>query len=62
MRSLADVATAATYAPPEEVEELVEPMMAGEPGPRRWCRQVERVAAESMTAGGRLRRYFTVWS
>ncbi len=62
LRSLADVATAATYAPLEEVEELVQPMMAGEPGPRRWCRQVERVAADSMTAGGRLRRYFTVWS
>ena len=62
LKSLAEVATAATYAPPDEVAELVQPMIAGEPGPRRWCRQVERVAADSMTAGGRLRRYFTVWS
>ena len=61
LRSLAEVTTTATYAPPDEVEELVHPLIATEPGPRRWCRQVERIAADSMTTGGRLRRYFTVW-
>ena len=62
LKSLAAVATAATFAPPDEVAELVQMQIAGEPGPRRWCRQVERIAADSMTAGGRLRRYFTVWT
>jgi len=56
------VATAATFAPPDEVAELVQMQIAGEPGPRRWCRQVERIATDSMTAGGRVRRYFTVWT
>jgi transglutaminase-like putative cysteine protease len=61
LRSLAVVATAAAYAPPGEVESLIRPGHDGEPGPQRWCRQVERVAADSMTAGGRFRRYFTIW-
>ena len=61
LNSLAAVTTAAAYAPPEDLAELVRPLRAGEPGPRRWCRQVERIAADSMTAGGRIRRYFTVW-
>jgi transglutaminase-like putative cysteine protease len=62
LKSLAEVATAATYGREEEVRRLAEAQVAGEPGPRRWCRQVERIAADSMTAGGRLRRYFTVWA
>jgi len=61
LRSLALVATAAAYAPPGEVESLVRPGHDGEPGPQRWCRQVERVAADSMTTGGRVHRYFTIW-
>jgi transglutaminase-like putative cysteine protease len=61
LKSLAGVATAAAFAPVDEVEQLARPLSSGEPGPRRWCRQVERVAADSMTAGGRFRRYFTVW-
>ncbi len=61
LRSLAVVATAATYAPPEELESVIGTEHEGEPGPNRWCRQVERVAADYMTAGGRFRRYFTVW-
>jgi hypothetical protein len=55
------VATAATSAPTEEILPLADPHLTGEPGPRRWCRQVERIAEDSMTATGRLRRYFTVW-
>jgi transglutaminase-like putative cysteine protease len=62
LKSLAEVATAATYATDEEVAHLADPHIAGEPGPRRWCRQVERIAEDSMTASGRLRRYFTVWA
>jgi transglutaminase-like putative cysteine protease len=61
LRSLAAVATAATYARPGEVESLLHADGEGEPGPQRWCRQVERVAADYMTAGGRFRRYFTIW-
>ncbi|MET0323748.1 MAG: DUF3488 and transglutaminase-like domain-containing protein [Ilumatobacteraceae bacterium] len=62
LKSLAAVATAATFAPPDEVAELVPMQIPGEPGPRRWCRQVERIATDSMTVGGRIRRYFTVWT
>jgi hypothetical protein len=61
LKSLADVTTAATFAPPDELSSLVAPPTAGEPGPRRWCRQIERIAEDSMTARGRIRRYFTVW-
>jgi transglutaminase-like putative cysteine protease len=61
LRSLAAVATAAAYAPPGELESVIGPEHDGDPGPHRWCRQVERVAADYMTAGGRFRRYFTVW-
>jgi transglutaminase-like putative cysteine protease len=62
LKALAEVATAATYATDEEVRHLGDGQAAGEPGPRRWCRQVERIAADSMTTGGKLRRYFTVWA
>ena len=61
LRSLAAMATAATYAPAGEVEALARPLTAGGAGPRRWCRQVERIAEDSMTVSGRIRRYFTVW-
>jgi transglutaminase-like putative cysteine protease len=61
LRSLASVATAAAFAPPGEVESILHVDGEGEPGPQRWCRQVERVAADYMTAGGRFRRYFTIW-
>ncbi len=61
LKSLAAVATAATYATPDEVAELAAPPHLGDPGPSRWCRQIEHIAADSMTTGGRIRRYFTVW-
>ena len=61
LKSLAAVATAATYATPDEVAELAAPHQPGEPGPSRWCRQIEHIAADSMTTAGRIRRYFTVW-
>jgi transglutaminase-like putative cysteine protease len=61
LKSLAAVATAATYATPDEVAELATAHQPGEPGPSRWCRQIEHIAADSMTTAGRLRRYFTVW-
>ena len=62
LKSLAEVATAATYATPDEIAHLADPQIAGEPGPWRWCRQVERIAEDSMTTAGRVRRYFTVWA
>jgi hypothetical protein len=61
LKSLAAAATAATYATPDEITELAAPPHPGEPGPARWCRQIEHIAADSMTTGGRIRRYFTVW-
>jgi hypothetical protein len=61
LRSLASVATAAAFARPGEVESMLHVDGEGEPGPERWCRQVERVAADYMTPGGRFRRYFTIW-
>ncbi len=62
LKSLAEVATAATYGTDADIALLAATEIAGEPGPRRWCRQVERIAADSMTTGGRIRRYFTVWA
>ena len=56
------MATAATYATDDEIAQLATAEIAGQPGPRRWCRQVEQIAADSMTTGGRVRRYFTVWA
>ena len=61
LKSLASLATEATFAPEQQVRELSLSTAPGEPGPRRWARQVERIAADSMTASGRLRRYFTLW-
>jgi transglutaminase-like putative cysteine protease len=59
--SLAEATTAATYGTDDEIVHLATPQRSGEPGPHRWCRQVERIAEDSLTAGGRLLRYFTVW-
>lgn len=59
--SLAEAMTAATYGTEEERRRLADTPRPGEPGPQRWCRQVERIAEDSLTAGGRLLRYFTVW-
>jgi len=61
LKSLAALATEATFAPDQQVREISLSTVQGEPGPRRWARQVERIAADSMTASGRLRRYFTIW-
>ena len=61
LKSLAALATEATFAPDQQVQEISLHTEPGEPGPRRWARQVERIAADSMTASGRLRRYFTIW-
>ena len=62
LKSLAEATTAATYASADDVAHLADAEEAGEPGPRRWCRQVEKIAVDSMTTGGRLRRYFTIWA
>ncbi len=62
LRSLAELTTIATYATDDELAAVAEAQVAGEREPRRWCRQVERIAADSMTTIGRVRRYFTVWT
>ncbi len=62
LMSLATATTTATYGPEEESAEVVADRPAGDAGPRRWCRQVEKVAADEMTLPGRIRRYFTVWA
>lgn len=61
LKSLAEVTTQAVFSPATDVAELKIPATFAEGGPRRWCRQVERIATDSMTAAGRVRRYFTVW-
>ena len=61
LRSLAHLATQANFSPADEVALIEVPTAPGAGGPRRWCRQVERIATDSMTPGGRAKRYFTVW-
>jgi len=61
LKSLAELTTQAVFSPAKDVGELEIPTRFAQGGPRRWCRQVERIAADSMTAPGRIKRYFTVW-
>lgn len=58
---LAEAATAAAYASPEQLAELALDPDDPSDGPRRWCREVEEVAVDSLSSGGRIRRYFTQW-
>jgi hypothetical protein len=63
LRQLADVATAASYAPPPEVVELADAdrHAHGHDGPHGWCALVEETVENSLSLPERLRRYFTVW-
>ncbi len=61
LKSLAELTTQAVFSTATDVAQLKVPATFAEGGPRRWCRQVERIAADSMTAAGRAKRYFTVW-
>jgi transglutaminase-like putative cysteine protease len=63
LRLLADVATAASYAPPPEVVELADAdrHAHGNDGPHGWCALVEETVENSLSLPERLRRYFTVW-
>ncbi|MGH9270957.1 MAG: transglutaminaseTgpA domain-containing protein, partial [Ilumatobacteraceae bacterium] len=61
LKSLAELTTQAVFSTATDVAQLKVPATFAEGGPRRWCRQVERIAADSMTAAGRVKRYFTVW-
>ncbi len=61
LKSLAELTTQAVFSTAKDVAELKVPTTAAEGGPRRWARQVERIATDSMTAAGRAKRYFTVW-
>jgi transglutaminase-like putative cysteine protease len=63
LRSLAVVATAASYAPPDEVVELADAdrQAHGHDGPHGWCALVENSVEDSLSLTERLKRYFTVW-
>jgi hypothetical protein len=63
LRSLAVVATAASYAPTEEVVRLAETdrHAHGHDGPHGWCALVEESVENSLSLPQRLKRYFTVW-
>lgn len=63
LHRLAEVATAASYAPRDDVAEIAAAgwQAADHDGPREWCETIENVAEESLGLRDRIRRYFTVW-
>jgi transglutaminase-like putative cysteine protease len=63
LRSLAVVATAASYAPNSEVVELADADRQGHgyDGPHGWCALVEGTVEDSLSLSARVKRYFTVW-
>jgi Domain of unknown function (DUF4129) len=63
LRSLADVATAAAYAPADQVRALADADRHGHghEGPHGWCALVEDTVEDSLSLRERLKRYFTVW-
>ncbi len=62
LRALAEVATAATYAPPGELTDAGIEAHDPAQGPLRWCHEIERAATDHLSAAGRVRRYFTQWT
>jgi hypothetical protein len=58
LHELAVVATAASFAPQDDVAEMA---AADRNGPHDWCETIESIAEESLGLRSRLRRYFTVW-
>jgi hypothetical protein len=61
LRALAEVATAATYAPASELADAGIETHDPAQGPLQWCHEIERVANDHLTPAGRVRRYFTEW-
>ncbi len=61
LRALAEVATAATYAPPGELADAGIEAHDPSQGPLQWCHEIERAANDNLTAAGRVRHYFTDW-
>jgi hypothetical protein len=63
LHSLAVVATAASYAPTDEVIELADAdrHAHGYDGPHGWCALVEETVEDSLSLPERIKRYFTVW-
>jgi transglutaminase-like putative cysteine protease len=61
LRALAEVATAATYAPPGELAEAGIEAHDPSQGPLQWCHEIERVANDALSPAGRVRHYFTDW-
>jgi len=60
---LADVATTATFAPPDDVMAVATADAAGGAAetPHDWCAYIESAVENSLTLGERIKRYFTVW-
>jgi transglutaminase-like putative cysteine protease len=63
LQSLAVVATAASYAPTDDVVELADADRHGHgyDGPHGWCALVEGTVEDSLSLPERIKRYFTVW-
>jgi hypothetical protein len=63
LRSLAGVATAASYAPADQVTALANADRHGygHEGPHGWCALVEDTVEDSLSLRERLKRYFTIW-
>jgi transglutaminase-like putative cysteine protease len=63
LHSLAVVATAASYAPDDEIVQLADADRHGHghDGPHGWCALVEETVEESLSLPARVKRYFTVW-
>lgn len=63
LRDLAEVATAASFAPQQHVVELADADLhaRGHDGPHGWCALIENTIEESLSLPERLKRYFTVW-
>jgi transglutaminase-like putative cysteine protease len=63
LHELAIVATAASFAPPDDVARIAASgwKAADHNGPHDWCETIESVAEDSLGLRARLRRYFTIW-
>ena len=63
LHSLAVVATAASYAPADDVVGLADAdrQAHGHDGPHGWCALVEGTVEDSLSLPERVKRYFTVW-
>jgi hypothetical protein len=63
LHELAVVATAATFAPRDDVAQIAATGWdaTDHNGPHDWCQTIESVVEESLGLRARIKRYFTVW-